>query len=448
MWDSILTLFGRFHPIIIHLPIGFIIIGLLIELNRKKFKEAKNILKFIFFWGTISCILSVISGYLQYLKEGLLWQSIDLHFYAGIITLLLTFGFYQYLNDQNFFNSLPRKFYTVGLVIIITLTGHLGGQITHGEEYLTEPFQAIINVESSKEESLFSISNISEKPIYNSLIQPILNSKCISCHNSKKSKGKLALDNFEALQKGGKNGIIINYKNPELSEILVRIYLPENEKKHMPPKAKKQLTKAEIDILSHWINLGAPENTLIKDLEISEELLSNFIKKEGNFFPEIDVNVPNKNSISFLRKKGIHIAPITKSSNLLYLSSYNYHEFIEEDISELNKLKDNLVDIDLSNSSFNDEVFEILSNFTNLTRLKLNYTSISGKGIEKLSSLNNLKRLHLINTKLNSNQIKVINSFPAIEKAYLFQNDRDLTKEMTLSNEDLKKFDFGKYTLK
>jgi len=216
----------------------------------------------------------------------------------------------------------------------------------------------------------------------------------------------------------------------------------------MPPKAKKQLTKAEIDILSHWINLGAPENTLIKDLEISEELLSNFIKKEGNFFPEIDVNAPNKNSISFLRKKGIHIAPITKSSNLLYLSSYNYHEFIEEDISELNKLKDNLVDIDLSNSSFNDEIFEILSTFTNLTRLKLNYTSISGKGLEKLSSLNNLKRLHLINTKLNSNQIKVINSFPAIEKAYLFQNDRDLTKEITLSNDDLKKFDFGKYTLK
>jgi uncharacterized membrane protein len=448
MWDSILTLIGRFHPIIIHLPIGFIIIGLLIELNRKKFKEAKNILKFIFFWGTISCILSVISGYLQYLKEGLLWQSIDLHFYAGIITLLLTFGFYQYLKDQNFFNSLPRKFYTIGLVIIITLTGHLGGQITHGEEYLTEPFQAIINVESSKEESLLSISNIAEKPIFNSLIQPILNSKCISCHNSKKSKGKLVLDNFEALQKGGKNGIIIDYKNPELSEILVRIHLPENEKKHMPPKAKKQLTKAEINILSHWINLGAPENTLIKDLKISEELLSNFIQKKERFFPEIDVSTPNNKSISFLRKKGIHIAPIIKSSNLLYLSSYNYHEFIEEDISELKKLKDNLVDIDLSNSSFNDEIFEILSAFTNLTRLKLNYTSISGKGIEKLSSLNNLKRLHLINTNLNSSLINVINAFPALEKAFLFQSDRDLTKEITLSNDDLKKFDFGKYTLK
>ena len=138
---------------------------------------------------------------------------------------------------------------------------------------------------------------------------------------------------------------------------------------------------------------------------------------------------------------------LTKSSNLLYLSSYNYHEFIEEDISELNKLKNNLVDIDLSNSSFNDEVFEILSAFKNLTRLKLNYTSISGKGIEKLSSLKNLKKLHLINTNFNSNQIEVINSFPALEKAYLFQNDRDLSKDITLADEDIEKFDFGGYTI-
>jgi len=447
MWDSILTLIGRFHPIIIHLPIGFIIIGLLIELNREKFKEAKNILKFIFSWGVISCILSIISGYLQYLQEGLLWQSVETHFYAGIITLLLTFGFYQHLKGKKFFNYLPRRFYTIGLVVTITITGHLGGQITHGDQYLTEPFQIMMDGELSNEETLLSSSNASEGPIFNSLIQPIFNSKCISCHNSEKSKGELALHNFESLQRGGKNGMIINYENPELSEIFVRIHLPKNEKKHMPPKSKKQLTKAEISILSHWINAGAPENILIKDMKISNELLSNFIKKEERFFPEIDISSPNNKSISFLRGKGVHIAPISKSSNLLYLSSYNYHDFMEEDISELKKLRNNIVDIDLSNSSFNDEVFEMLSTFSNLTRLKLNYTTVTGEGIEKLSSLKNLKKLHLINTNLNSNSIKVISSFPAIEMVYLFQNNRDLSKEVNLSNEEIKKFDFGGYTI-
>ncbi len=445
MWDSILTLIGRFHPIIIHLPIGFIIIGLLIELSRKKFKESKNILIFIFSWGTISCILSIISGFLQYLQEGLLWESIDRHFYFGILTLLFTFGFYQYLKGKNFFSSLPRRLYTVGLVLTVTITGHLGGQITHGDQYLTEPFQIMMDGELSNEETLLSSSNASEGPIFNSLIQPIFNSKCISCHNSEKSKGGLALHNFESLQRGGKNGMIINYENPELSEIFVRIHLPKNEKKHMPPKSKKQLTKAEISILSHWINAGAPENILIKDMKISNELLSNFIKKEERFFPEIDISSPNNKSISFLRGKGVHIAPISKSSNLLYLSSYNYHDFMEEDIFELKKLSNNIVDIDLSNSSFNDEVFEMLSAFTNLTRLKLNYTSVTGKGLDQLSSLKNLKIIHLVNTDINSSSIKIINSFPYIEKAYLFQNNRNLSKEINLSDEDLKKFDFGEY---
>ena len=449
--DILLNLIGRFHPLIIHLPIGFILIGLLIEINSQKFKSSNKILKFIFLWSSITCFISVLTGFLQYQNEGLLWESIQNHFISGIITLLLSVAFYSYLNKSKPFTALPRKVYTIGIFFNLLITGHLGGNITHGEDHLIEPLpdsiKLFLNKDSVKEEYTFKNEIDINKPVFKNLIQPILDSKCVSCHNSKKSKGKLMLNNYEVLKKGGKNGLVINFENPELSEILVRIHLPKSEKKHMPPKAKKQLTKAEINILSHWINMGAPENTLIKDMEMSDELLSNFIQKEESFFPEIDIDIPNKNSISFLRKKGILIAPITKSSNLLYLSSYNYHEFIKEDISELNKLKNNLVDIDLSNSSFNDEVFEILSAFKNLTRLKLNYTSISGKGIEKLSSLKNLKKLHLINTNFNSNQIEVINSFPALEKAYLFQNDRDLSKEITLADEDIEKFDFGGYKI-
>ena len=51
MIDSLLSLVGRFHPLIIHLPIGFIVMGLLIEINKKKFKWSNDALKFIFFLG-------------------------------------------------------------------------------------------------------------------------------------------------------------------------------------------------------------------------------------------------------------------------------------------------------------------------------------------------------------------------------------------------------------
>ena len=70
--DILLNLIGKFHPLIIHLPIGFILIGLLIEINSKKFESPNKILKFIFLWSSITCFISVLTGFLQYQNEGLL----------------------------------------------------------------------------------------------------------------------------------------------------------------------------------------------------------------------------------------------------------------------------------------------------------------------------------------------------------------------------------------
>ena len=84
MFDDLIILFGRLHPLIIHLPIGFIILGILIELNKKNFKWSNDALTFIFFWATITGIFSIISGFFQYQKEGYLWENIKYHFIAGI----------------------------------------------------------------------------------------------------------------------------------------------------------------------------------------------------------------------------------------------------------------------------------------------------------------------------------------------------------------------------
>tara|TARA_Y100000741_G_C18232427_1_gene550344 strand:+ start:136 stop:1533 length:1398 start_codon:yes stop_codon:yes gene_type:complete len=450
--DFILNFIGRFHPIIIHLPIGFIIIGLLIEVNSLKFQSPNKILKFIFLWASITCFFSVLTGFLQYQNEGFLWESIQNHFISGIITLLLSIAFYFYLNNSKPFLIVPRRFYTIVLFINLIITGHLGGNITHGEDHLTEPLpdsiKLFLNKDSVKEEYTFKDEIDINKPVFKNLIQPILNSKCISCHNSKKSKGKLALHNFEDLKKGGKNGPIINFEYPELSEILIRVHLPKNEKKHMPPKSKPQLTKAEINILSHWINSGAKKNTIISELNFEKKSLDALIRIEKEkFYPEIILESPDLIAIEKIQKKGILILPTNKFSNQLNINCINYMGFNNIDLNLFDKIKNHIVNLDLSQTLVNDSIFDALSTYKNITLIKLNNTSITGNGIEKLSSLKNLKSIHLVNTNLNSIFIDVIKSFPALEKAYLFQNDRDLSKEVNLSDEDLKKFDFGKYTI-
>ena len=40
--DIVLTFFGRFHPLLVHLPIGFILMGLLFECYKKKIQPATS----------------------------------------------------------------------------------------------------------------------------------------------------------------------------------------------------------------------------------------------------------------------------------------------------------------------------------------------------------------------------------------------------------------------
>ena len=207
-----MILIGRFHPLIIHLPIGFIVLGILIELNSKKLKWSNDALKFIFFWATITGILSIVSGYLQYQNGGYLWQTVQNHFLAGILTVILSFSFYQKLIEKSFFKLLPRKLFTVGNSIVLLLAGHLGGNITHGEEHLTEPIKNLASFNKVQSKPIKYYKDYKEKPLFSSVIQPILDEKCVKCHNSKKSSGKLKMHNSNELIKGGRNGSIINFE--------------------------------------------------------------------------------------------------------------------------------------------------------------------------------------------------------------------------------------------
>ena len=447
MVDSLLALLGRFHPLIIHLPIGFIVMGLLIELNKKKFKWSNNSLKFIFFWASISGVLSIISGYFQYQKGGYLWETVDLHFYAGITTVFLSFCFYLYLNGVNYLISIPRKIFTIGHLILLSITGHLGGNITHGEDHLTEPIYNLVGISDEQINITMNYEDYANKSVFINLIQPILDDKCVKCHNQKKTKGGLQMHNFESLVKGGKNGIILNFDDPELSEILVRIHLPKSEKKHMPPSGGKQLSREELKMLSIWIHGGSTLEQTVSELELNVDMKNYFFPTVNNFLPEIKINPPDYDKIQKLKSKKILVSQINKNSNFLSVSTINKRDFNDEDINKLFEIKENIVSLDFNKSSITDSAFLKLIEFPNLTILKLNNTKVRGKGIENLSVLKNLKRINLTNTLFDEEFIQSFNQFPALEKVYLFQEDRDLSKNLILNDKQKSLLAFGSLIL-
>ncbi len=89
-------------------------------------------------------------------------------------------------------------------------------------------------------------------------IQPILESRCLECHNPDKVKGELLMHTAEALLKGGDSGAGIVPGKPEASEILKRVVLAADHDDVMPPKKSgAPLTAQQSQALKQWIIEGA-----------------------------------------------------------------------------------------------------------------------------------------------------------------------------------------------
>ena len=86
-------------------------------------------------------------------------------------------------------------------------------------------------------------------------VQPLLESRCISCHGPDKVKGGLRMDSREALIKGGESGPALVPGEPSDS-LLLQAVMHSKKDLEMPPKEK--LTTNDVAVLEKWIADGAP----------------------------------------------------------------------------------------------------------------------------------------------------------------------------------------------
>ncbi|MCE7053215.1 hypothetical protein LZF95_00915 [Algoriphagus sp. AGSA1] len=428
MIDFIFPLVGRFHPILVHLPIGFLVFGvILIFWAGKKYSIYSPIIQLAFLLGGISAGFASISGFLQYQGEGYGWDSVKFHLILGILTTLLSFGLWYHLKKSVAYPAY-LKIKAATLLVILTLTGHLGGNITHGDDYFTEvlppELQVFLGGETSKNEPLeLPEDNWEEVEFYAGAIQPILDQNCKSCHNPKKLKGELDLSTFKGIQKGGEDGAILESGNPEKSSLFTRLVLPEDDEDHMPPKDKRQPRKEEIELIKAWIASGPSENAKLGEAAINASLVTPFFKKnEIPFYPVIEVAKLPQDSISKLREKGFFAEQIKKDSPLLKVSCINFPTFSDSDWQMLQSAKDQIVYLDLTGTAISDVVLEEIASLPNLTVLKLNQTGINGSSLGKLVENKNLKLLYINNTQVTVDKLSVLDGHPSLEKVFAFDS--------------------------
>jgi uncharacterized membrane protein len=438
-----LDFLGRFHPVLVHLPIGILLIAVLFEWfpKKKKYKSFRRVIPITLLLGAIGALGSAITGYLLSQSGDYETQLVDWHQWAGISLTVVAFV-YWFLKSE----KLHKKFHRVLSIIVlimVTVTGHLGGSITHGEDFLTSSFSHTSAYD-------LSLINLDSAKFYDDLVAPILENKCYSCHGSAKQKGKLRLDSREHILKGGKGGIILVAGNVEESELIDRIQLPHEHEDHMPPKEKKQLTAQEIKIINTWIASGADFNKTITQLGALDKvtsILSSSSKVSSSEVPTISVNPASEEVLNQLRKLGVVILPLAENSNYLNANLVNVTN-LDSAMLFINQLNEQLVWLKLSDQSITDTQLVNLKPLKQISKLWLDHTAITDTGLINLTEFQNLTYLNLNGTTISSSGILQLQKLKNLKTIYLFQtqvtaNDIKLLKEKMPSIQ----FEIGNYSV-
>src|SRR6188474_3928454 len=93
-------------------------------------------------------------------------------------------------------------------------------------------------------------------PSWEKDIAPILRSYCSGCHNDKDLEGKLSMETYAQLRKGGEDHAEPVKPGDPDNSFLIRS-IEGKEKPKMPPKDEPPLPEAEKAMLRKWVAAGA-----------------------------------------------------------------------------------------------------------------------------------------------------------------------------------------------
>ena len=417
--------FGHFHVVLVHLPIGILLLACVFQWleRRPKFSSLHAATNIALLIGMVCAILSALTGYLLSFSGDYDEGLVITHQWFGISVAVVSVAMFYYHSKAASFKT--QVSVSILLFVLILITGHLGGSLTHGSDYLTRSWGLTSDTVAQRK----PIPNVQEAMVYSDVIQPILQTKCYSCHGKNKQKGKLRMDDSLRLMKGGKDGPVIVPGNVEKSEMAKRLSLPRGDDDHMPPKEKPQPTEQEIALIHWWIKSGALFDKKVKQLDQPEEIkpallaLQN-VQEKKIIVPDIPVKPvvkANDDVIKKLKDLGAVIDPVAQNTNYLSANFVTVTNPGDKEIPMLLPLKEQLIELKLGGASITDSALLVISQFKNLMRLQLDHTKITDKGLANLRALEDLRYLNLVGTAVTEKGIMQLKDLKNLRSIYLYQ---------------------------
>ena len=446
--NPVINTYGRLHPVLVHFPIAFIFLIIAMEwfLSRSNNQLVFSIMSLIYLVTLLSCLLAVLAGAILSSSGEYGSRLLRIHTWGSIATVILLIWTIYFRERYLFsFRKAPKRIYHTLLIamgVLVFYTGHQGGSLTHGSGYLTEPLRKAAANRSLEAE----LKSPEEMLVYADIIHPILETKCISCHNKNKTKGGLDLSTYEAFMAAvaGPYAAVQPY-NPDASEIIRRVMLDSNHDDFMPPDGKKPMDQEEIKLFHWWIANGA----------VKEDTFGQGPDIEGMDFSGIINRLAEQQAMARLERRqrtlvwpkllkrsfdlGVVIQKDDSNDSSYYVLSMQVPPKFVDDrtLQELMPYKDAFSKVSLPGSEITDDGLYYIGQMSNLKELIVSKTCLTGEGLSYLNELDELQLLNLSHTRLSNSHVLSISRLPALKKVYMFNTLVDPVIIEAL-NQDLK----------
>jgi Planctomycete cytochrome C len=405
--------FGRFHPLVVHLPVGLILLVPLLEVAGRFRPALLEAAGFVLSLSVLSCLLALTLGYLLAYGSGDAGAGVVRHMWGGIaVTIAVGFCFFVRGASGSLRDAYP--YLLAGAVLLLAWTAHQGGSLTHGDNYLTQYLPAPLK--------LVSFGSTDTKPqfpdsFYAQHIYPVLDANCVSCHGASKVKGSLRLDTYDRLMRGGEDGAVVIPGNTDRSTLLKRITLPKDDKKFMPSDGKPPLKPEEIAWIKAWIQQGASaEVKTLVGVNVPPPHHEEPIPQVGDYSAKMG------EIAQAAKSAGVTLVPVSRNlgDGLILNTTDAGTKFGDAQLAGLARFAPYIVEAELARTSVSDACFDTLEKFSHLRALHLEGTAVRGVGLAKLGQLQQLRYLNLSGTQVTEAGIAPLRSMKNLRHLYLY----------------------------
>jgi len=259
--------FAAFHSVILHFPIGFIVILGILELHmfQRRDSDWRRVIHLLVSLTAWSAVTVACFGLLRGSGGGYDQEILRTHFISGLIVatlavVALTLHAPVALLLADGLRLRAYRVVLVALSAVVVVTGHQGSNLTHGSRYLVRNAPDFVREYwmGTPDGSLPLVSLEENQKQYVREILPIFEQKCKKCHGENAQMNGYRLDVEDVAFGGGKSGEkAIVAGDPAASNLVRAILLNQSHPKFMPPAGLPPLTPDELIKIIAWIRDGA-----------------------------------------------------------------------------------------------------------------------------------------------------------------------------------------------